>query len=279
MERPTCILITGIPHAGTRLLVQMLNEHPDVSVPMRVLNPVMEHAEVVHYFHRIMDATPMHSSEYLFDDSEMRFYMEMYKQTVDLSKPYYVFKAPIYPMLWLDWLVNYFEGQVKMVFTTRSSEMVVKSFVNKGQDKAIFWRKDDNVMMTRFMKHLPPDRRMHYMATYSAREYLYEMIEYYESLRANWDANHPELPFVIADVENVTATPDSLRQFIQSLGLREVRIDSMYKLVDHDRLFHHSDSDPSPNVANRLKGFMQQVTPPVLWSLARRLLKYRMMIC
>jgi hypothetical protein len=29
MEKPTCILITGIPHAGTRLLVQMLNEHPD----------------------------------------------------------------------------------------------------------------------------------------------------------------------------------------------------------------------------------------------------------
>jgi hypothetical protein len=97
-------------------------------------------------------------------------------------------------------------------------------------------------------------------------------------LRAAWDATHPELPFVIADVETVTATPASLRQFIQSLGLREARIDAMYELIDHDRLFHHSDSDPSPKLANRFKNFMHQVTPPVLWSLAERFRRYQTMI-
>ena len=267
---PTCILITGIPHAGTRLLVQILNEHPDVSVPLDILDYVMEHSQIIYYYTRIMDATPIYSSEYVFDEDEMRFFMDMYKQSVDLSKPYYVFKAPIYPMMWLDWLVDYFEGKVKLVYTTRSPERIFQSFVNKGQDELIFWRKNDNAMMSRFIKYLPPDRRMYYLATYDKRAYFYEMIEYYDSACANWNSKHPELPFTVFDIEKVTASRDSLSQFVQDLGLDEARLDTMFELVDHERLYHRTKAKQSKIT---FKNVMRLITPPALWSLGRNLVK------
>lgn len=53
------ILITGVGHSGTRLVVQMFGKHPDVSVPSSILNAVREYEPLHQFFIKSMDLTPL----------------------------------------------------------------------------------------------------------------------------------------------------------------------------------------------------------------------------
>jgi hypothetical protein len=284
-SRPKCILITGPAHSGTRLLVQMLDKHPDVSAPMRYLTHVGEFRQLYFFFVRVMDATPLYSEEYVIDYDELRFIMDAYMQNIDHSKPFCVLKMPFYPLICLDWFINYFDGNLSLVYNSRPAEKIVRSFINKKQDQFYFHEHNDEIL--RHIKKLPVERRKHYLATSDAPAFFHEYVLYGDQLRQQWNKEHPERQFIDVPIENVATSRDNIESFLQKLSLPISRVDDMLSLVDPARLLRSAPtqtkrshivprSQPRTQAisnARRLKRFVHMLTPPILWQAGKKLIK------
>lgn len=265
---PICILVTGAPHAGTRLMVDMLSQHPDIDIAAHALTPTKESRALHRFFVRTMWETPVYDENYHLDETELRFIMDAYLTQFDHTKPYIVIKSPYYPLNCLDFFVSYFEGRIKFVFTHRAAEKVVKSFVKRGEDKLYFEQSSEELFTQ--VKKLPVDRRAYYLATTNAQEFFAEVVEYSDKLRDDWNARRPEYHMVDVDMQQLVQSRAYVVNVLEQLGLDTGAVDQMMSVVDSDRLLQRTPKNQA-GIWQRPKAVLRAVTPPVLWRLAQRI--------
>ncbi|MBN2305158.1 MAG: hypothetical protein JXQ72_11805 [Anaerolineae bacterium] len=261
----TCILITGMGHSGTRLLVHMLAEHPDVSVPVLSLNPVAEFRPLHRFFIRSMDLTPLYAADYTIDREELRFILDAYLHNVDSGKAHCVLKLPYYPLNCLDFFVDYFGGEIVLMFSQRPVEKVVKSFLNRGEDRLFFEDSPDEIM--RQVKKLDLAQRKRFLAEPDPSEFFRALADRCDDLRTRWDTAHPDHRFIDVDIEQIATSRPYLTGLLEQLGLSTAPIDALLSVVDADRLLHHQQKQGQRDPGNMLRS----LTPPVVWTAAARL--------
>ena len=264
----TCILMTGMPHSGTRLPVQMLSLHPEVSVGMHSLNYVKEFLPLAQFFFQSMDATPLHSASYRFDRKEFAFIMDAYMSVFSEKCPYCLIKMPYYPLNFLNEFSDYFDGNIRFVFTRRPAHKIVKSFITRGEDKLFF---SNNMPETfRQIKFMSPKDRGEHLVNVNAERIFHAQTKRCEQLRAAWDDEHPENPFVVIEVDRL-AKPESQEYIVNCLdqiGLARTSVDEIMSTIDADRLRGVKTKGRLPE---RLKTLSRDIMPPVVWRLLARM--------
>jgi len=229
-----CIFITGMGHSGTRLVTQMLNKHPDVSVPMSILNRVAEYSPLHQFFINSMDQTPLDSTSYNINSSELRSVLDAYMSNVDKNKQWFVLKLPYYPLNCLDFFVEYFKHNLVLINVKRPKAKVVNSFLSKGEGQSLFLA--NPVERKRQVKKLDLSIRKNHLASRDAKAFFDDLYDHTESKVVDWNHDHPEMPFFDIDIEKFATSKEFLRETLQALGLRVNFEDQMLTVVDKNRL-------------------------------------------
>lgn len=263
MVEQQCVLVTGLGHSATRLLVQLLSRHPDVSVPLGQLDPVQEFRPLHMWFVQAMDRTPLYSPDYWIDEDELRVVLRAYELNVDPAKPYFVIKQPYYPLYYLEFFAREYPGRLHLIYTERPIEKVIRSWQRDQGDYFFF----EGPELLRQAKKLHPDDRARFLtdlATHDSTEYLKAVERHSLALRDDWNVRHPDRPFTTVDMERLSREPDYLREILDGIALSTDPVEQMLEIVDRDRLIKGKQ--------RRGKSVLREITPPALWQLGRRLL-------
>jgi hypothetical protein len=270
MTKSKCIFVTGAEHSGTRMLVEMFDKHPDVSVPMAAINEMGEFRPWNPFFVEVLDRTPLYSEEYVIDREELRFILDAYMQSIDTSKAWFVLKEPYHPLNHLDAFVDYFDGEISLVFTKRPPDKIFRSYQNRGEDRRLF--SENSLEQLRHVKKLPVAHRYQHLAHPDAETYFKALVAHCDTLRERWDAAHPDRQFVVADMETIATSKTYLVELLEKLDLPRSGADAMMTVIDPNRLLHHQPQN-SHSQRPSLKTVARGITPPAIWNMAARLKK------
>lgn len=227
------ILITGAPHSGTRLLVNMLARHAEVSVPLHILNPVGEFYPLHKYFVRMIDRTPLHYENYYFDFDELRFLLDSYIQEVEPGKSAMVIKMPYYPLNCLDFFYEYFQDNLKVVFTSRNPGKVYSSYSRRGAD-ALFNRKPDEHV--RQVKKLPIGMRKTFLTEPDKARLIKEIVRTTEEKKDSWNSRHQDEKIITIKASYIAQSSQSLQKLLHALELPVQDLEEMHSVVNQGRL-------------------------------------------
>ncbi|MDJ0844342.1 MAG: hypothetical protein QNJ08_08905 [Crocosphaera sp.] len=229
-----CILITGPGHSATRLLVQMLSCHPDISVPMDILNKQMEYPIIRDFFWEQLDQTPFSVEEYNFDKEDFYLIMTSYLEKIEVNKSFFVFKLPYYPLNILDIFTELFE-QGSLIYAVRPKHKVIKSFASRPYMKDSLW-------LERQIKKLPVSLRQKHLMETTIDELTKDFIEHCEHLRDQWDSEHPDMKFYPLEVERFSTESQYIEEVLKDLGLEtnSKYLHEMMSLVNTERLLQES---------------------------------------
>jgi len=237
-EEINCLLITGVGHSGTRLLVNMLSHHPNIDVPFGILNNVKEFYPLHQFFVNSMDNTSLHSEKYEIDNNELKFIIESYISEVDCTKNYFVIKLPYYPLNCLNFFYKFFEGNIKFLYTKRPKEKIVKSFLRRNEDRLYF---SDPQELNRQVKKLNADRRRRFLtqlnnSNKNNRDYFYELVNHSNEMKKRWNGQNPEDEFLDIKIEKFATNSSYISNILQELDLPQKYIDEMKGEVNESRL-------------------------------------------
>lgn len=230
---PKCILITGMGHTGTRLVEDMFARHPEVSVPLSILNRSKEFPPLHKFFINSMDITPMDSDNYMIDESGLRIIIEDYLQHIEKQKKNFILKMPYYPLNCLDFFLNYFNGNISFVYVTRPKEKIINSFVRRNQDKTLF---NNPKELSRQLKKLNVKQRNECANCKNATLILEEQIKYCDLKRQDWDKNYPNARFIEINVESWVTSREYVFEILGTLNLTTDSIDDIMSIADKNRL-------------------------------------------
>jgi len=270
MTKPKCLFVTGAAHSGTRLLVEMFDKHPDVSVPIESMKEMGEFRPWNPFFIGMLDRIPLYSEEYDINLEELRFILDAYMQSIDTSKPWCLLKIPYHPLNCLDAFVDYFDGEITMVFTRRPAEKIFRSYQKRGEDRSLF--SDSALEQLRQVKRLPVDQRYQHLAHPNAEAFFKALVAHCDVLRERWDATHPKHKFIVADMETLAVSRAYLVELLEKMGLSENGADAMWSVIDPNRLLSHqpqSNNQQRPN----LKALTRNIVPPIIWNMGARIRK------
>jgi len=252
-----CILITGVGHSGTRLVMQMFARHPEVCVPFSILNRVEEYTPLHQFFIKSMDSTPLDSNQYAIDFEELHSILASYMLNIDTQRGYFVLKLPYYPLNCLDFFVHFFKGNIVFLLVRRLKNRIMESFVSRGEDKSLFL--SNPVEFTRQIKKIDVSRREKYLTTKDFSSFLEDMIDYVEEKVKRWDRDHPDMKFVDIDIEQFATSKDYLYNVLTNLGVSVAPIDQMLSIVNKNRLLW------------QFTGRLRRIFPPPMRSLGIKL--------
>lgn len=262
--KPSCILVTGVGHSGTRLMVNMLAKHPDVDAALPYLTQERELRALHRYFIRMMEQTPVYSATYHLDETELRFVLDAYLELFAADAQHIVIKMPYYPLNLMDFFVDYFEGRIQFVYTRRPPEKVVKSFLNRGEGK-LFFHQTTEEMYTQ-VKKLPVERRGHYLVSADAPAFFHELTVHTDGLHDHWNERSPNNRFVDVDMERIAQSTAYLIDIFGQLGLSVADAGEILEEANVERLLHHKKQSDQG-----LKSAFRSITPPILWRVLRKM--------
>lgn len=261
-----CILITGVGHSGTRLVTEMFAKHPDVSVPLSILNSVQKFTPLHRFFIRSMDLTPLSSSEYVIDEDELQFLLESYMLHIDKHSMCFAIKMPYYVLNCLDFFVDYFSGNCFLIWVTRPKDKIVRSYLRRGEDKLFFSNPDEFI---RQIKKLDVESRKKYLTSKDPTGFFEELVDQCERKRWEWDQTHPSLRFLQIDIEELATDRGYACEVLQQLNLSHGPVDDMMSVVDEDRLLKDGQRGLA-RLERRQKSLMRSILPPFVWELVSR---------
>ena len=229
----TAILITGAAHSGTRLLTRMLGTHSDISLPSEILNYVGEFYPWHTYFVNTMDKTPLHSENYNFDFEEMKFILDSYMAHIDKKKPYFIIKMPYYPLNCLDFLIEYFENRIYILYSERKKEKIIKSFENRAEDILYF---SDTNSHIRQIKKLNLQLRKEYISKPIAKEIFSHIIDETLRKKETWNKNNDNFNIIDVDIENLAKSQTYFENLLKKIKIEPKNTEDSYKVLDKKRL-------------------------------------------
>lgn len=263
------LLVTGPGHSATRLLVSMFDKHPDVSVPMGVLNHVLEYKPLHEFFIQAMDNTAISSPEYAIDRDDLFFLLDAYMQTTDSSKPFILLKMPFYPLVCMDMFYEYFDGRVQLLYTHRPVDKVVRSYLRRGSDVFYFQQKHSYILQQ--IKKLDISQRTAMLADLDPEAFFRAVVHRCDQLRDQWNAAHPDQPFMTVNVEQLTTGRDHLTDLLHCIQISDHAIDDMLAAVDAERLVaeRHQPAD-APSWG---KAVVRECMPPVITGVLKKIIR------
>ncbi len=262
-EKKHCILVTGVGHSGTRLMVNMLAKHDQIDAALPYLTKERELRALHRFFIRMMEQTTVYSEQYNVDENELRFVLDSYLKLFADDAKYIVIKMPYYPLNLMNFFVEYFEGRIQFVYTKRPVDKVVKSFLNRGEGK-LFFHQTTEEMYTQ-VKKLPVERRGHYLVTTDARGFFTELTVHTDWLHDQWNEQNPPYRFVDVEMERIAQDKEYLVSIFEQLGLRVDNAEEILDEANVERLLHHQKQSDSG-----LKSVLRSITPPIVWRALRR---------
>lgn len=234
---PRCILITGPGHSATRLLVQMLARHPQVAVPLEGLNGVQEFEPLHQYFRSTLDRTSLAAETYPIERDDLAVLLDAYRDRCGADRPWYVLKAPFFPLICLPQCLDVLGRDTVLLFTKRPVEKIIRSFVDRGEDTGP--ADDLHATLLRKAKRLDVAGRRAWLASLDPMNYLRRYVQRCEDLRRQWDTRHPEQAFVTVDMERLAGSPDYLADVLAEIGLDPGPATAMAAVIDQARLMRH----------------------------------------
>lgn len=179
---------------------------------------------------------------------------------VDANKKYFVVKMPYYPLNCLEVFLDYFNGDISLLYVQRPKERIVKSYLRRGEDRYFL----DPVEHVRQVKKLGLKGRKRYLASEDAEGFFGELVSHSAAQRRRWDQNNPEHKFIEVDIERFFTSRQYLSDVLRELGLSTNPTDEMLALVNVDRLLKGKRR-------TTLRKLLHQVLPPFIWTLAIQL--------
>lgn len=233
LNHSKCLLITGMGHSGTRLLVDILGSHPDVWKP-----EPKEFSPLHCFFIQVLDSTPIYASDYVIDYNELEFIMDAYLEQVDTHKRFHLLKLPYYPLMCLDFLMEYYQGNIEFLFTNRPIDKIIGSYMRRGEDYTIF-----RSHVVGQVKKLSVEQRKGILAkpvVSNAGRFFQELHRRCLQLRDDWDSLHPEQSFVEVDIEKISQSKQYLINILNKIGLDSAQFpcDAINEVVQIERLMH-----------------------------------------
>ncbi|ESQ17127.1 MAG: hypothetical protein N838_20405 [Thiohalocapsa sp. PB-PSB1] len=233
-ERARCILITGPGHSATRLLVQMLARHPQVSVPTDGLNGVGEFEPLSQSFRAMLDRMSLADSSYPIDQRELDLILDAYRRRCDPGRPFFLLKKPFFPLICLPQLLDLLGDNTVLLYNRRPADKIVRSFVARGEHEAL--RRDQSGMLLRKAKRLDPAARLDWLVSLDPVEYFERYVQRCDGLFRSWNSAHPEHPLHEVDVERLAASEAYLRNLLAAIGLDPAPAAAMRTVIDQPRL-------------------------------------------
>lgn len=224
-----CILVTGISHAGTRLLVRMLHAHPHVQNYPDILNGVAEYAPLHKFFMAEMGKMSMEDERLVVGQKGLYAVLDEYTSHFR-DHDTVVVKMPFYPLDCLDLFEGYF-GSLKVVYAERSVEGIRGSWVRRGED--VFVKPPHSAHHLK--KTLLSDRRR-IKDSQNLEEFIRAMaVRDLRRLR-EWDKAHPLNPSCVVRIEQLSVSDEAAKKMLTELGLSTMYAAEMLKMIDVERL-------------------------------------------
>lgn len=231
---PSCIIVSGLGHSGSRLVVDLLASHPEVSVPLDDLNEPREYPALHTYFINTVDRTKMHEAEYNFDKDELFFLLDSYLKNVDRSKPYTVIKFPFYLLWCFDALHEYFQGNVSLIYNYRDLDKIKASFYRRGENQFLFLK--DQFELSRQIKKLSPKYRSRHLGKLDLPAYLEDLSTCTQEWRDRCAEKWPNIPIVNFDADIIASNPGEWGSILDIIGLSREGLEESIKIIDVKRL-------------------------------------------
>jgi hypothetical protein len=225
------ILITGSPHSGTRLVLKMLSNHPDISVPNEILNFVGEFPPLHHYFISSVNHTPLYSADYNHDYEELKFILDSYMLKVDTNKPFVAIKMPFHPLTCLSHFYEYFGEDLQVLFTRRNREKIVTSYWRRAEDKRYFNNPESLKIQ---VKKLPVNKRKQALVDHDL--IFGGIVDESERLKEEWNKKYPEKSIVTLDTKMIASDREEFINILKQLDIEPKNMDEIYKELQKGRL-------------------------------------------
>lgn len=226
------LLVTGPTHGGTRLIVSVLSQHPEIAVPaMDELSVAKDSPWLHNIFIQAVRRMGLHEDQAPLDPEELRFVLEAYEEACGPGR-YCLVKLPNYPMMAREAVEEAIDLDV-VVYTSRSSDRILASKKKRGKD--VRHAEERSQYLYQVKKCLPEDRKR----VLNARDYETLHEAQMKAFRARIEAwkqaeGPPEVLRLYGD--DVVENPQRLEELLDVLDLSRDPLEMMRAVVDANRL-------------------------------------------
>jgi hypothetical protein len=231
MYRGTGILVTGIPHSGTRLLQEILACSSKVSVPFSMLNDVGEY-DLLHWlFIDSLRHTKLHEKRVAIDEQELFYVLDSYFAECDLGREYVVIKMPFYPMLCIESFLKYFDNRLLIVNSDRDRRKVLSSFRSRGEDRKYYLNMENRVLQ---IKKTPPEYRDGIEKADNGEQILGKMFDYHR-FKIDQIKSQNKVKVIDVVLDELLAGIVPVERIFNELGIAAFDKSSCERLLDKPR--------------------------------------------
>jgi len=151
---------------------------------------------------------------------------------------------------------------------------MVRSFLNKGEDKLFFETKPNEFF--RQVKKLGLEQRKRFLASGNAEDFFKEMVDRCDYLQTEWNKGNPDFAIINVDMTTFINSKEYCEKILHQIGVDtdETTLDKMLLIVDKNRFKQRKHLLGFIYNKNLLK-FVRDVTPPFIYALAKKLTKVR----
>lgn len=217
------ILITGIPHGGTRLIVELLSKHKGCATYHNNLNSVNEFSSLHNFY--IQELIVSDFKNELISVNKQNFFnvldRELDKQTDKTS----IVKMPVYPLHHLNDYFNYFDS-LKIIYAYRPYAKVISSYIRRNEIHKQF---DKHADICNQLKKISKEKRLILKDNFNFNSWVEELFRLNDSL--------------IGKAENNVFKIDCSK-------INEKSIDDMFNFLDLDKTLYQKDRDKILSVVN-----------------------------
>ncbi len=152
------IIISGMGHTGTRMLVDFFSQFDEIYVPKNYLNGANEFGKLHKFFIKSMDNISFKSDEYFLNKKEL---FEILDEYYSLNKKKItVLKMPFYSLVFNKYLKEYFDNNYIIINSTKSFKTIYNSF-EKRNEVNLFMNNSEE--MIRQLKKVNASFRLNYL--------------------------------------------------------------------------------------------------------------------
>jgi hypothetical protein len=132
-------IICGIGHSGTRLLFNLIKQHPLVTIPdEQYLQGNGEYLPLQLQIER--EICSKYHNHYLIDKQKIFNEIEKYVSLCDLSKRVLLMKVPTYSLFVPEVFLEYFGNSLRFLYTIRDSNKIFNSYKDRNEVEYIMSR-------------------------------------------------------------------------------------------------------------------------------------------